>query len=300
MAFDRTLGGFDPDTRYPRAVLAALDGDSATASARPSKSISKRRQVPRAGLSIFCKSALPAPGRASAISGWRLPWRTRPPRACRLAAPARPHRPRRRAGSNHRAQRPPPIAAGARQGDQVASQVAAIDRRDVLGIERREGRPCRTSCRNGRGIAASRPMVARVASSRSTASALADPAKVARARHGQQVEAEIGRRGALAPRPARGVSWKLSGGSMLEAAETKVSKNRQVRRAIRRRFLASGCRQRTTRRQGAWVSWPTRPRRGKRSRRRRRPRRRAMFHGPRSRTAATLAAPITTAPAMRR
>ena len=37
-----------------------------------------------------------------------------------------------------------------------------------------------------------------------------------------------------------GVSWKLSGGSLFDAAVTKVSKKRQVRRAIRRRLMASG------------------------------------------------------------
>src|SRR6266702_2559847 len=36
-----------------------------------------------------------------------------------------------------------------------------------------------------------------------------------------------------------GSSWKLSGGSMLSAAVTKVSKNRQVRRAISRSAWAS-------------------------------------------------------------
>ena len=37
-----------------------------------------------------------------------------------------------------------------------------------------------------------------------------------------------------------GSSWKLSGGSMLSAGVTKVSKKRQVRRAIRRRSRVSG------------------------------------------------------------
>ena len=36
-----------------------------------------------------------------------------------------------------------------------------------------------------------------------------------------------------------GTSWKLSGGSMLSDGVTKVSKNRQVRRAVRRKRWAS-------------------------------------------------------------
>ena len=36
-----------------------------------------------------------------------------------------------------------------------------------------------------------------------------------------------------------GVSWKLSGGSTVVVRVTKVSKNRQVRRAIRRKACAS-------------------------------------------------------------
>src|SRR5260221_13025921 len=38
-----------------------------------------------------------------------------------------------------------------------------------------------------------------------------------------------------------GSSWKLSGGSMLSAAVTKVSKKRQVRRAISRSEFTSEC-----------------------------------------------------------
>ena len=58
-------------------------------------------------------------------------------------------------------------------------------------------RACRTSCRNGRGSAASLLIVASVASSRSTASSVPDPAEVARADRRQEIEAEIGRRGPM-------------------------------------------------------------------------------------------------------
>ncbi len=81
-------------------------------------------------------------------------------------------------------------------------------------------------------------MVASVASSRSTASSVPSHAKSRAAaverRYRPILVGEV--RWASA---GTGSSWKLSGGSMWSAAVTKVSKNRQVRRAISRRAWAS-------------------------------------------------------------
>ena len=76
-------------------------------------------------------------------------------------------------------------------------------------------------------------MVASVASSRSAASVVPSHAKsravATERRYRPRLVGEV--RWASA---GTGSSWKLSGGSMLSAAVTKVSKNRQVRRAISR------------------------------------------------------------------
>ena len=81
-------------------------------------------------------------------------------------------------------------------------------------------------------------MVASVASSRSAASVVPSQAKsraaAAERRYRPRLVGEV--RWASA---GAGSSWKLSGGSMWSAAVTKVSKNRQVRRAISRRAWAS-------------------------------------------------------------
>ena len=131
-----------------------------------------------------------------------------------------------------------PLPAGIGERDQVAGQVAAVDRGDILRIERAQ-------------IARVVPVVEM-------------PAEPVEAAHGGQRRLQpldrLGgsrstrNRGRLAvdrryrPRlvgevrcasAGTGSSWKLSGGSMWSAAVTKVSKNRQVRRAISRRACAS-------------------------------------------------------------
>ena len=82
-------------------------------------------------------------------------------------------------------------------------------------------------------------MVASVASSRSTASVVPSPSRNRGRRHRQEIQTDIGRARSGGPATGAGSSWKLSGGSMWSAAVTKVSKNRQVRRAISRSAWAS-------------------------------------------------------------
>ena len=152
------------------------------------------------------------------------------------AAPRAPGRARRRGRRS-----PTPAARGvllpfaerAGERDEVRGEVARVHRGDVARIERPQVARvvpvvqvpavasacapwCRASPRCGRARRAGRTSRSR-APPRSTA----DRGRCWWARCG-------------APPPPRGSSWKLSGGRWLSSAVTKVSKKRQVRRAISR------------------------------------------------------------------
>ena len=131
-----------------------------------------------------------------------------------------------------------PCRAGIGERDQMAGQVAAVDRGDVGRIERPQvGRV--VPVEEVAAVPLQRPIVASVASSRSTASSVPIQPKSRAATvdssRGRYWSATSGGR-----RPAAGSSWKLSGGSMLSPAVTNVSKNRQVRRAISRSAAGIG------------------------------------------------------------
>ena len=83
------------------------------------------------------------------------------------------------------------------------AEVAAVDGGDVLRRQRLGRAGCRTSSGSGRDGAAAAPGVASVASTRSIISTRADPAEALRARGGQQVQADVGRRGAVRDHVAR-------------------------------------------------------------------------------------------------
>ena len=78
----------------------------------------------------------------------------------------------RRASGGPRWQRRSSLAAGLGEREQVAGEVAAVDRRHVPRLERMQRRACRTSCRGARGSARGRRASASVASRRSTISSV--------------------------------------------------------------------------------------------------------------------------------
>ena len=99
-------------------------------------------------------------------------------------------------------------------------------------------RACRTSCRNGRGNARGCPWWrASPPAARPLRSFPIQPKSRALAAESRYRPILVGE--VRWASTGAGSSWKLSGGSMWSAAVTKVSKNRQVRRAISRRAWAS-------------------------------------------------------------
>ena len=133
-------------------------------------------------------------------------------------------------------------AARVAEREEMAGEVAAVHRGDVAGLERAQVRSCRTSCRSGRGSArggASSPGWPRAGrpcrGGRASRSRARRPSTAGRARCSW---ATCGAR-----RPAAGSSWKLSGGRKVSSGPTKVSKKRQVRRAVERRTPASSGRE---------------------------------------------------------
>ncbi len=88
-------------------------------------------------------------------------------------------------------------AAGVGERDQVAGEIAAVDRRDVVRLERPQVARVVPVVEVAAEARAASSIVASVASSRSTVSMRPGPAEVARGHRGQQVEADVGRRGAV-------------------------------------------------------------------------------------------------------
>ena len=117
--------------------------------------------------------------------------------------------------------------------EQVAGEVAAVDRRHVRGLEPAAGRACRTSCRGGRGTARgcrwSRASPRGAPPSRASRSSRSRGRSRSPAGTSRCSSARCGGRRRAADRPG---SCRAAGA--LSSAPTKVSKNRHVRRAVRR------------------------------------------------------------------
>ena len=137
--------------------------------------------------------ARPRAGAASRV--WVLrPARSvqRPPRAA-----ARARRRRRRSATRRRSGDCRHSRQRVGERDQMAGEIAAVDGGNILRA--RAARRSRVSyqLKKWPRKRAMRAIVASVASSRSTVSSRADPAEVARADDGEQIEADVGRRGAM-------------------------------------------------------------------------------------------------------
>ena len=122
------------------------------------------------------------------------------------------------------------LAQPCAERDQVAGQVAAVDGRDVARLG--AGRACR--CRTSLEVAAvALQPLQRVERLLEPVGQLAERqvAEVARRQRGEQVEPDVGRRGALGDDPAR-VLLEVVGRQQWSSAVAKVSKKRQVLRAV--------------------------------------------------------------------
>ena len=131
--------------------------------------------------------------------------------------------------------------------EQVAGEVAAVDRRHVLRARAGAGRACRTSCRGGPRNRSRRPIVASVASRRSTMSSVPiQPKSRAVTVASRYIPMFVGEvRWATT---GVGSSWKLSGGRPWSSGPTNVSKNRHVRRRGEAQRLDVGVRELARRR----------------------------------------------------
>ena len=242
MALDRGAERFRPAEQLGAGVVAALAGQRAgdvgdgvgvrapapraarrrrQASSAPARARRRRRRAPRRAASRS-RSACAGPS-ASARSDSRVS-------ASASAIPAS-HCGSSTGRSIHLATRPV-------ERDQMTGEIAAVDRRDVLRVERpqvvrvvpvvevaAEALEARSSSR------ASPRAARRCRACRASRSRARRPPRAGRARCSSATSG--------APRPASGSSWKLSGGSMWSSAVTKVSKKRQVRRATPRSARAS-------------------------------------------------------------
>ena len=130
------------------------------------------------------------------------------------------------------------LAAGVGQRQQVAGEIAAVDRRHVRRARAGAGRACRTSCRGARGSArgarSSRASPRGAPPSRSVPIQPKSRAVTVASRYIPMFVGEV--RWATT---GVGSSWKLSGGSALSSGPTNVSKNSHVRRAVRRSVSTS-------------------------------------------------------------
>jgi len=126
-----------------------------------------------------------------------------------------------------------------------------------------------------------------------------DPSEVPRARYRQQIRGRCLVGDVRWAATDSGASWKLSGGSMLSAGVTKVSKKRHVCLAIRRRAQVSASASgRQARIRGDRLA-QKRDRRGHKPGDGERPQPPARLPVPRARLTAIAAAPMTNVPAIR-
>ena len=91
-----------------------------------------------------------------------------------------------------------------RERNQMAGEIAAVDRGDVFRLQRAQIAAYRTSCRNGRESVRSLSIVANVASSRSSASNVPSQPKSRAATIERRYKPDIGRRGAMRDDRIRG------------------------------------------------------------------------------------------------
>ena len=94
-----------------------------------------------------------------------------------------------------------PFGAGRGHGDQMAGEIAAVDARNVERIERPQRRRVVPVVEMAAMTLHASRSWSIVASMRVDGVGQADPAEIARRDDRQQIDADIGRRGALAPRP---------------------------------------------------------------------------------------------------
>ena len=196
--------------------------NSMSALAASPRSLASARARSAAVAACRASSSEPArQGRGQIVEGAaRVPRARRGACACRRATRAAP---RGRAPGCRRRQRrcrdasagvPRHAAQALASGDQMAGQIAAVDRRDVGGSSGRRS-DVSYQLKKWPRKRFRRSIVASVASRRSHRLERADPAEIAGGDGRQEQEAEIGRRGPRGRRPGLGSSWKLSGGSML-------------------------------------------------------------------------------------
>ena len=230
-----------------RASATPLVGDqrrarrSSTRRAARARSSREPRGPRRAGIQRGAPERSPSDARRAPSVAWRC----RDGAARRVGASRRVPARRPRRTSVHRVADAGQRGTGAEYGwaaisrqacaerDQMAGEIAAVDRRDVLRLERRAAAGCRTSCRSGRGSARG------AASSRASLQTLdgVERCRASRSRARRPWRADTGRCWSAtcdARRPGSASSWKLSGGKAWSSGVTKVSKKRHVRRAISR------------------------------------------------------------------
>ena len=126
----------------------------------------------------------------------------------------------------------------------MSGEIAAVHRGDIARLERPQVLRV-VPVVEVAAVGGMRASVPRVASMRSERVAQPAPAEVARRDDRQQVQADVGRRGAVRDHRPR-VLLEIVGRQMLSSAVTKVSKKRHVRRAISRRLALLLSRQRRT------------------------------------------------------
>ena len=148
------------------------------------------------------------------------------------------------------------LAAGIRQRQQVAGEVAAVDRRHVGRLERLQVARVVPVVQVAAVTVRGWPMVASVASSRSTISSVPIQPKsravTVASRYMPMFVGEV-----RCATTGLGSSWKLSGGRAWSSGPTNVSKNRQVRRAIRRSAATSAAESCSAGRFGRWQADPS-------------------------------------------